>query len=591
VVLLSKLEETLIVDGQRIELSANRYPGVVRPDGHRFLRQFRLDPFPTFTYVVSGVEIEKTVFMIHGENATVVQYRLRGAGVIRLELRPLIAFRDYHHLTHENRAINPHVDIDGTSVRLQPYPGLPTLHLEHGGAQVAATGHWYRHFEYDQERRRGLDYVEDLFNPCVITVDVRTSPEITIVASTDAVTSEHATEPSRAERNRRQSIFRIFRGSDDVTRTLFAAADQFIVARATGKSVIAGYHWFTDWGRDTMIALPGLTLTTRRPSIAREILAEFARHIDHGMIPTRFPDGGEAPEYAGADVTLWFFYAVQMYLRHTRDYAFVRSMLYDALVDSLAWHVRGTRFQIRADRDGLLNVGPADRPLTWMDVRIGDRMITPRFGKPVEVQALWYNALRFMEALAKRYGDADRRREYATLASRAKRSFTSQFWNADAGCLYDVVREESRDGSVRPNQVLAVSVPYTMLPRAEAIAVLDVVERLLLTPYGLRTLAASDPRYCGRYDGDAQQRDAAYHQGTVWPWLIGPFVTAYCRTHRGPSARAKVEGWLKPLVNHLSEAGLGQVSEVFDGDPPHRPGGCIAQAWSVAELLRAGRTA
>jgi predicted glycogen debranching enzyme len=332
-------------------------------------------------------------------------------------------------LTHENRAINPHVDIDGTSVRFQPYPGLPTLHLAHGGGQVAATGDWYRHFEYDEERRRGLDYIEDLFNPCVMTIDVGTSREITIVASTGAITSEHAIEASRAERRRRKSIVTMSRASDDVTRTLIAAAEQFIVARGAGKSVIAGYHWFTDWGRDTMIALPGLTLTTRRPSIAREILSEFARQMDQGMIPTRFPDGGEAPEYTAADVTLWFFYAIQMYLRHTRDYSFVRSILYDVLADSLAWHVRGTRFQIGAGEDGLLNVGPADRPLTWMDVKSGDQMITPRFGKPVEVQALWYNALRFMETLAKRCGDADRRREWAWLASRAKRSFRAQFWN------------------------------------------------------------------------------------------------------------------------------------------------------------------
>ena len=352
-----------------------------------------------------------------------------------------------------------------------------------------------------------------------------------------------------------------------------------------GKTVIAGYPWFTDWGRDTMIALPGLTMATRRAAIARDILAEFARHVDRGMIPTRFPDAGEPPEYTAADVTLWFFYAIQAYLRYTRDDAFVRT-LYDVLTDIIAWHVRGTRYQIRVDEDGLLAVGPADRPLTWMDVKIGDWIVTPRFGKPVEVQALWYNAVRLMERLAKRHGDAARSLEYAALASRARRSFNRLFWNAEAACLHDVVDDVACDDSIRPNQILAVSMPFSMLSRSKAVSVLETVERLLLTPYGLRTLASTDSRYAGRYDGNPQSRDAAYHQGTVWPWLIGPFVTAYSRIHRTADTRAKVTEWLKPLRRHLEDAGLGQASEVFDGDPPHRPGGCIAQAWSVGELLR-----
>ncbi len=595
-VLLSKLEETVIAGERRYELSANRYPGVVHPQGHRFLTQFKLEPFPVFTYALDGLEVEKTVFMVHGENTTVVQYALKGdapnspslgdGAVLRLELRPLLAFRDYHSLTHENRAIDPHVKTDRTSVMVRPYPGLPALYLSHGGGLVAPSGHWYRRLEYDAERARGLDFVEDLFNPYVLTIDLNPRSIVIIVASTEPVERSRAETARHNEEDRRRAITSRSPKPDEVTRTLVAAADQFIVDRGAGQTIIAGYHWFSDWSRDTMIALPGLALATGRADVARHILIEFVRHVDRGMIPNRFPDAGEAPEYTSVDATLWFLYAVQMFLTSTRDDAFVRANLYDVLNDIVTWHVRGTRHGIHVDDDELLTAGPADRPLTWMDVKIGDWIVTPRFGKPVEVQALWHNALRFMEALAKRFGDEPRRVQHATMAGRARRSFNRLFWNPAGRCLYDVVDAASRDDSIRPNQVLALSLPFSMVPRAKATSILDTVERLLLTPYGLRTLAPADPRYRGRYDGGPRSRDAAYHQGTAWPWLMGPFISAYLRVHRTTRARAKVAEWLKPLRNHLSEAGLGQVSEVFDGDAPHRPGGCIAQAWSVAELLR-----
>jgi predicted glycogen debranching enzyme len=591
--LLSKLEETLIVGGRRVELSANRYPGLVHPEGYRLLAHFELDPFPVFTYRTEGIELEKTVFMIHGENTTVVQYELKGAAhalparvlPIRLELRPLLAFRDYHALTHENGAIDPRVDVEPTSVAVRPYRDLPPLHISHGGGHVTPTGYWYRRFEYDAERARGLDCVEDLFNPCVLTFDLDRRP-LVIAASTRPVDRGRAAQAKRVEVERRRAIVASSPTPDAFTCTLVDAADRFIVTRGTGKTVIAGYHWFSDWGRDTMIALPGLTLATSRADVARSILRELLRHADRGMIPNRFPDAGEKPEYTAADASLWLFHAVQMFLVHTEDDAFVRASLYDGLSDIIDWHVRGTRHGIHVDDDGLLMAGPATVPLTWMDVKIGHWLVTPRHGKPVEVESLWYNALRLMEQLAQRYGDESRRVQYRDLARRARRSFNRLFWNPAAGCLYDVVDGARCDDSIRPNQVLALSMPFTMVSRAKAVSILDVVERGLLTPYGLRTLAPTDRRYCGRYDGDARSRDAAYHQGTVWPWLLGPFVTACLRVHRTAGARAKVDTWLQPFRNHLSEAGLGQISEVFDGDPPHRPGGCIAQAWSVAELLR-----
>jgi predicted glycogen debranching enzyme len=335
-----------------------------------------------------------------------------------------------------------------------------------------------------------------------------------------------------------------------------------------------------------MIALPGLTLATGRPSIARSLLMTFARNVDQGMLPNRFPDDGEAPEYNTVDASLWMFEAVRAYLAQTNDWDFVRGGLFGVLAGIIEWYGRGTRFGIKVDDDGLLCAGERGVPLTWMDARIGECVVTPRQGKPVEVQALWYNALRVMEGLADRCGAACRAK-YADSAEHARASFNEIFWNESAGCLYDVVDRDVRDGSLRPNQILAVSLPHSMLdvPRAEA--VVAIVERDLLTPRGLRTLASTDPRYQGRLVGGPASRDRAYHQGTVWPWLLGPFFTAWMKVHKpGRDSRATVKSWLSAFEGHLSEGGLGQVSEIFDGDEPYEARGCVAQAWSVAELLR-----
>jgi predicted glycogen debranching enzyme len=363
-----------------------------------------------------------------------------------------------------------------------------------------------------------------------------------------------------------------------------SAAGQFIVQRDELRSVIAGYHWFSDWGRDAMIALPGLTLATGRPEIAKDILLAFARSIDQGMLPNRFPDAGETPEYNTVDATLWFFAAADALVRATVDLQFVKEHLYEKLVNIVDWHERGTRYGIHTDADGLLACGER---LTWMDARVGDWVVTPRSGKPVEVQALWYNALRTLEAFAAQFGDTVTSSRCLSLALDLVRpNFVRLFWNDGADCLYDVVNGDTRDASIRPNQIFAVSLPYTMLPEDRAHKVVDVVQRELLTPYGLRTLATTDPRYRGRYEGDQLSRDAAYHQGTVWPWLLGPFLTAYMKVN-GPESRDGMAHWLAPFREHLRTAGLGQISEIFDGDPPHQPRGCIAQAWSIAEILRA----
>jgi predicted glycogen debranching enzyme len=592
-VLLSKLEETLLIEGQPYELSANRYPGVIHPQGFRYLKRFRLDPFPVFTYEIEGIEIEKSVFMIQGENSTVIHYELRRNSHpelpknLRLEIRPLIAFRDYHSTTHENVAINPAVEEQAGLTRLTPYQALPTLYLAHNAVELTKSGDWYRNFEYDAERERGLDFSEDLFNPLVLRFDLRLRKQASIIASTEQRDVASISDYRQSEITRRRNARVACLIEDDFAQSLAAAADQYIVSRGEQKTIIAGYHWFSDWGRDTMIALPGLTLSTGKTEVARSILRTFAKHVNQGMLPNRFPDAGETPEYNTVDATLWFFEAARAYVAYTGDLEFVTKELYPVFADIIAWHVRGTRYGIKVDPSGLLSSGEPGVQLTWMDAKVGDWVVTPRRGKPVEIQALWYNALCIMEDLARKLGDEAAQKPYRNMAAVASWSFNRLFWNEGNGCLYDVVNGGPPDPSIRPNQILAVSLPYSMLSGERAKNVVEKVQDHLLTPYGLRSLAPSDPQYRGRYTGGPVERDGAYHQGTVWPWLMGPFLSAYVKVNGNTeTARNQAARWLDPLRDHLTEGGLGHISEILDGDAPQRPCGCIAQAWSVAEVLR-----
>jgi predicted glycogen debranching enzyme len=588
-VLLSKVEETLVIDGRRFDLSCNRYPGVVHPQGHALLKHFRQDPFPVFVYEVAGLELEKSIFMVHSENTTVIQYTVLSAPGLSctLELRPLIAFRDYHSTTHQNGALNPSLQIESGCVSVSPYQGCPNLNFAHTGADIRQEAAWYRNFEYIVEQERGLDYREDLFNPMVLTFDLNSNARPALVASTEARTPEAADRYRAAEVARRNAVTAAAAVEDPFVQMLVRAADQFVVRRGTGSTVIAGYHWFSDWGRDTMIALPGLTLSTGRYDDARGMLLAFANSVDRGMLPNRFPDAGETPEYNTVDATLWFFEAVRAFAAYTEDYDFVRAQLYPVLADIIAWHERGTRYGIQLDADGLLLAGEAGVQLTWMDAKVGDWVVTPRHGKPVEIQALWYNALLTMAFLGQRFGDQPNAAHWKELAGAARSRFTELFWNESSGCLFDVVSVDGPDASIRPNQVLAVSLFHSMLSGEQAKRVVGAVERDLLTPYGLRSLARSDHQYRGRYEGDPYSRDSAYHQGTVWPWLMGPFLTAYLKVNeRSAKAYRQAEQWLSGLRTFMLEEGSGQIPEIFDGDAPHRAGGCLAQAWSVAEILR-----
>ncbi len=586
-VLLAKLEETLHCNGQTYDLGANRYPGVVHPRGFEFLREFRLDPWPVFVYSVGGLEIVKRVFMVHGENTTVVQYEVASgdASGAELELRPLLAFRDYHSMAHANSGLNSVVRQEPGLASIQPYPDQPRLYFAHNAAAVETTGDWYRNFEYEVEQQRGLDFQEDLFQPCVLRFPLQ--GVATLIASTERREVTAARGFASRELERRRQLTAHLPAASELVKTLTAAADQYIVSRGEEKTVIAGYHWFSDWGRDTMIALPGLTLPAGRYDVARSVLRTFAQAANQGMLPNRFPDAGEQPEYNTVDATLWFFEAARAYAAASNDFDFVRKHLYSALTEIVGWHVRGTRYNIKVDSGGLINAGEAGVQLTWMDAKVGDWVVTPRRGKPVEIQALWYNALMTMGDFAQRFGDTQAEKRFRTMAALTHWSFNRIFWNEEGNYLYDVVDEGPPDAAIRPNQIFAVSLHHGMLSRERALAVVENVRQHLLTPYGLRSLAPSDPAYRGRYQGGPAERDGTYHQGTVWPWLIGPFLMSYLKVNESnKQSRQQVRQRLLSLEAHLLDAGLAHISEIFDGDVPQRPAGCIAQAWSVAEVLR-----
>jgi predicted glycogen debranching enzyme len=584
VVMLSKLDERIAIGRSVIDLGANQFPGAIHPRGFKHLLSFERGVFPTFEYAAEGVRVRKTIAAIHGENTTVMVYELlESSADVTLELRPFIAGRDYHSLVHANDAIHREAAFDDGIFSLQPYDGMPALFLSVPDGVFQPAPDWYFNFEYAIEQERGLDAHEDLFTPGTLTRQLAKGTALVVIASTS--------DPRR----RREAIANAAPMPGRFGRALTFAADQFIVRRGVDrKTIIAGYHWFTDWGRDTMIALPGLCLTTRRFEDARSILLGFAERASEGMLPNCFPDGGQAPEYNTVDATLWFFIAAQRYLETSGDEPFVRDTLLPVLRDIVAWHERGTRHNIHVDDDGLLVAGSIGDQLTWMDAKVGDWVVTPRHGKAVEVNALWFNALTILANFEQRWGTADASRTLAESAARVRVRFREVFWNAENSSLYDVVRDyegnderdAERDASIRPNQIFAISLPHPLLDGPDAENVLRIVEQHLLTPRGLRSLSPEDPRFIGTYIGGPRERDAAYHQGTVWSWLLGPYITALVRV-RGEAGIAEGQRILKAFQPHLEESCIGTISEIFDGAPPHAPRGCAAQAWSVGEILRA----
>ncbi len=611
-VLVNKADETLTLGDRSFELGCNQYPGAINPVGYQFLQDFAPSPLPTWTYKVPGATLRKTVWMPHGQNTTVVRYELIEGDAATLLARPFVTGRDYHGTHHYNTGFNTHCDSTEENgaciVSLQPYETCPQIVWSHDGTcpQIVWShdgtwregGAWYYNFEYSIEKERGLDFHEDAYCPGAWVWNLtREKPVATWVIGLEKHDPTEMLATYETEIARQNTLLETAQVSstgnppDDFKSRLIIAADQFIVQREDGlHTILAGYPWFSDWGRDTMIALPGLCLSTKRFDIARSILLAFAKASTQGMIPNRFPDAGETPDTNTVDATLWFFHAIERYVHASGDWDTLKNDLYPVLKDSIAWHIKGTRFNIKADeRDGLLHAGDSSTQLTWMDAKVGDTVFTPRDGKPVEIQALWYNALRHMMAFAEVLGDEPTKKLCGDWSRRAKANFATTFWNEDAGCLYDYVSSDGsyKNADMRPNQIFAVSLPNRLLTLDQEKRVVQAVQRDLLTPVGLRSLSASDPKYRGIYIGDQWQRDSSYHQGTVWAWLIGGFLSAYLRVNRRSQAsKARVREWLEPLHQHLDAACLNQISEIFDGNEPHTPRGCCAQAWSVAEPLR-----
>ena len=609
-VLINKADETVSFGDRHVELGCNQYPGTIHPNGYHYLASFEAAPLPHWVYRVPGHDgapdliLEKTLWMPHGQNRTCVRYALQSgpqAG-IKLAVHPFVTGRDYHSEHRFNTQFNTHVEriasADGVRVTLRPYQGCPPIHFSTDG-QFCEGGAWYYGFEYAVERERGLEAQEDAWCPGAFIWRLKPGDSALFIVSSEPLAIEEPDETTNrraffdATIARRRELSAIFDDLPEEKRAhakrLALAADQFIVRRRDKlHTILAGYPWFSDWGRDTMIALPGLCLTTNRLYEAASILLSFARATSQGMIPNRFPDHGETPDYNTVDATLWFFHATAQYLERSGDWKTVGDQIYPVLRECIEWHINGTRYGIKADPgDGLLSSGTDGTQLTWMDAKVGDWVVTPRQGKPVEIQALWFNALLTMMDFAERAGDQTMKKLCGEWSRLVKQSFAQAFWNEEENCLFDYIQGDYRDAAVRPNQSLAVSLPHRLLSADLEKRVVACVQRDLLTPYGLRSLSPRDSRYRRIYIGDQWQRDGSYHQGTVWGWPIGPFLTAYLRVnHDNPAAKKQAFDWLKPLLAHLDEACIGSINEIFDGDPPHTPRGCFAQAWSVAETLR-----
>jgi predicted glycogen debranching enzyme len=605
--LLAKLDETVEYDGiypdsgRLTPLYLNRWEdGTVEGNGHHYLNRFHLEgTTPVWTYAIANALLEKRIWMQPGANTTYIQYHLiRATGPMGLTIKALGNYRDYHSTTIINDW-SPDVEDVDHGLRITLFDGARPFYLFSDRATFSPRSDWYEDFFLAVEEFRGQrDVTEDHLYLAQLQVTLRPGERFAVVASTEAAPNldsvlaygdRQAHEAALLARAGGLGESGTGDGAGDALRHLVLAADQFVVRRPTaadpnGQSIIAGYPWFSDWGRDTMIALPGLTLATGRPEVAASILRTYAQFVDQGMLPNRFPDAGETPEYNTVDATLWYFVALHEVVTATGDVALARE-LFPVLADIIDWHIRGTRYNIHMDEaDALLYAGEEGVQLTWMDAKVDDWVVTPRTGKAVEINALWYNALCIMASLAEQLGEEAGR--YAALAERVAAGF-ERFWNAPLGYCYDVLDAPAGpDGSLRPNQLLAVSLPHSPLSAERQRSIVDTCARHLLTPHGLRSLSPDDKAYIGRYAGDRRKRDGAYHQGTVWGWLIGPFVLAHRRVY-GDNAAAR--SYLLPLLQHLNDHGVGSISEIFEGDAPFAPRGCTAQAWSVAEVLRAWR--
>ncbi len=573
-------------------ISSQRYgPDVIHPDGASRIESFEYEPWPRWRYKINDdLVIEHELFVPKGESAIFMSWKLVSPNDadLKLKVRPFLSGRDFHSTHHENSAFQFETEQNGQRVTFRSYDGVPAV-IAYSNGTYTHEPTWYRNFLYSEELARGLDAIEDLASPGVFEFSLsRKTAVLMLAAEGHAITDIESIEARHPQVRTIEQARRQYFSSP-----LERAADAYLVKRSKGKTLIAGYPWFGDWGRDTFIALRGLCIATGHLEEARDILLQWAGTVSQGMLPNRFPDQGEQPEFNSVDASLWYIIAVNDYLLGAKKQPTFTDdchtkKLQAAVEAILAGYNEGTRFGIRADRDGLLSAGEHGQQLTWMDARVDGLEITPRIGKPVEIQALWLNAL----AIGAKFSAG-----WETLLEKGRAAFESKFWSEHAGYLADVIDCDHQPGVIdltfRPNQIFAVGgLPLTLLPKEKARRVVEAVEMLLLTPVGLRSLAPAEPGYAARYQGDSRARDSVYHQGTVWPWLIGAFVEAWVRV-RGSTARAKKKAraqFLPPVYEPLNHAGLGHVSEICDAEPPHTPRGCPFQAWSLGELLRLERS-
>jgi predicted glycogen debranching enzyme len=598
-VLVNGFDAWVETEDGRFALTSQRYlPDVLDPDGASRVESFTGEPWPRWSFRLGvGTLVEQEIFVPKGRPLVALCWRVQGPPIpATLTVRPFLSGRDYHALHHENPAFRFEAALQGDRVSWRPYASVPEILALANGAYFHEP-HWYRSFLYEEERARGLDFSEDLASPGVFRFDLVRGEAVLIL------TTEPGTESLLGYGDNAEAALAGLRAGERRRRGAFAgrlerAGDAYLVRRGKGQTIVAGYPWFADWGRDTFIAVRGLCLATGRLAEARDILLEWSHAVSDGMLPNRFPDRpDEAPEFNSVDAALWYVVAVHEYLEAAAPESLratcpscgsdTARCLQQAALEIVRASARGTRHGIHMDDDALLAAGEPGIQLTWMDAKVGDWVVTPRVGKPVEVQALWINALRIAAALDE---------QWKSPFEQACRSFTRRFWNDKGGCLFDVVDVDHRpgtaDGTLRPNQILAVGgLPFPLLEGDKARRVVDEVEARLLTPLGLRSLAPEEPGYAARYEGGMRERDGSYHQGTVWPWLLGPFVEAWLRV-RGGTSQARAEArkrFLGPLLRHLDEAGIGHVSEIADAEPPHTPRGCPFQAWSVGEAIRLDR--
>ncbi len=598
--LVTKLDELVEYDGEEHELFTNRWrDDVIAPEGYNYTESFHLEHLaPAWRFAIGDALLEKRIWMEQGKNTTYIRYNLlRAISPIKLYLKTLVNYRDFHDLT---KADNWKFQIEEVPYgrKLTAFEGATPYYLLSPTAAYEQRHSWVHNFDLPQERSRGLADHEDHLHAGSFVIELDEEDSVTIVVTTHEDALELESTAFDRHREREEQILHDFKthgaGESRTTpawiKQLAMAADQFVVSRPTAehpdaKSIIAGYPWLSDWGRITMVSLPGLALTTGRPQIARIVLKTFSEHVDQGMLPNHFPDESELPEYKTVDTSLWYFEALRLYVERTDDKALLFE-LYPVLVGIIDWYIKGTRYRIKMDpNDGLLYSGEDGMPVTWMDARVGDWVVTPRTGKAVEVNALWLNALASLIDFSSRLGENSQK--YEELLEKCIANF-SKFWNPSLNCCYDVIETPAgNDASIRPNQIFTVSLPVSALNKKQQKSVVAVCAQQLLISYGMRTLAPSEPNYFGTHEGPAGSRASACHQGTAWGWLLGPFVQAYLRVF---GDRVKAMSFLEPLAHQLRGSGLGKISEIFDGDPPYWPRGCISHACSVAEILRAWET-